>query len=727
MRHRLVWVGAGVFTIGIILFTIFYTGLSKITKATVLQENCWTGEKNQNFFNDKNWSLGHAPDFNEKAVIDIISEKPIEIGKKDNIEIGELEIKSGVKLVVKGNLQISNHASLHSFGSAIQLEGNLNIGFGLFLLNQSELNVLKGAELKVNKDITVENASIYVNGGLVTSSELELRRKNGHLVINSGKVQVFNTLGIFNSSEAINKVEVYDGILEVLGYISYQKQNESQINNGQLVTHGGTVIIGGLDRNSNDFYIPSSYTIIQNGGAIEFTHDLVFDTLNANDLIAFYGDNTVLWNENDAYLRKNENDVVRVKYNNKEYWLSNKVWNSKAAMPGVSDHWIEKGKIGEKDATCNCVNTVNWNSNYKYVRDNKNHEIFVMYNDVIYRMNATATITKGNVPSENKWAWVKWYECNSDVKFYNDKFKSNGGELILNGALTIREPLIMPNTKLSIGSGNNLVINKPVNVGDFYISNKASIKLNATISVNGNIEIQAQDPFTGKGRVKLIGQNKQTFYGGNEITLSKLVLNKDSGDVFFKQNLRIKDSLIWQSSTPLHAMAFNSFKPGAGNNAVLKFDSNATFAGKGWVNGPVRKLARDEFIFPVGNSERSAYIELSKPQDSSLYQVEYSTGYPPNYNALNSGLKYISQLEFWSINAIYGDANVVPTVYWENADWSCIGSAEDLIVAGLINNEWSSLGLRFYKEDDKKGSITAQKTIANSQLITFGSKSVLNP
>jgi hypothetical protein len=726
MRQSYLKAGALTFSVLLIALIAINTGIFKNSTASTLIENRWIGQKNSDFNNDKNWSLGHVPTINEKAFFDSLSGSKITIDRKDKLQVGEVELCAGVSLYVKGELIVNRQVLLHSHGSNITVSGSLEVADGFYALNRSNVIVEKGAAIDLQKDLVIENSVFKMNGGVLNTRNVQLRRKGAQLIVEDGVVNVLSNLELFGSTNAQNKLIVNGGELINNGLVCFLKQNENQDINGELIVNDGKMVLNEFSRSPNSFYFHDDYRITLNGGAIEVKNDLVFDTLESDDLIAKYGDNTTHWKSVKVYERAEVDEVVKVVYKEKEYWLSQNKWKSENEEPGVSLNWIYKGKVGEPDETCNCNNVQDWNENTKYIRENKDQEYFVRYKNIIYRMNKESTITKGNEPDNSSWAWTKWFECNDDKEIFRDQFESNGGELILYGNILTRNDLDLANTKLTIGNAAQFSSNNTIEVDELYLSRDALLLLNHDLIVNKDLYNHSDKGVMGKASLVFSGSAFSSIKGTKALLVNHLLVDKDSADITSYIDLEIGESLTWKTASPIHLVGASVSKNKTSQPTTVTFSLGASHSGNGWVNGAVRAVTNNEFVFPTGNEAFSAKIELSYPGETSIYKVEYINGYPPYYNELEGTLKNISKLEYWSIKTEKGNSKVVATAHWQNSNWSNINMPKDLVLVGLQSDKWISLGNRFCNEKEGAGNITAQKYLNDIELVTFGSVGGLN-
>lgn len=726
MRQSFFKTGATAISVLILVLIAINTGIFKDSRATTLIENRWIGKKNGDFNNDKNWSLGHVPRLSEKAFLDSLSGSRVTINKRDIIEVGEIELCAGISLHINGSLIVERQVLLHSHESNLNINGYLDVKEGLYALNRSSVTVDKGATATVGKDLIIENSIIELSGGEIITENIQLRRKGAQLIVGSGSLLINNDLSIYGSLSSENSLVVNGGEIIVNGFVRYLKQTKDQNVNGRLIVNDGKFVFNELARSPNSFYFDDDYLIALNGGAIEIKNDLLFDTLENDDLIAKYGDKASIWKSNMVYERAEVDEVVSVIHDGKEYWLSQNKWKSENEEPGYSLNWLYKGKVGEPDESCSCTDVREWNENTKYIREDKDDEFFVLYKNAIYRMNKESTITRGNEPDKNGWAWTPWFVCNNNVELFRDKIEAKDGELIVHGQVLSRNDFNLKNSRLTIASGGIFSSNNNIEVEELFISNDAQISISKDLIINSDLINHNEGVVNGEGALVFAGKSSNKIKGTKALSVDNMIVNKDSADITSFIDIEIGKSLNWITPTVIHLEDASASKNKTSKKIAVTFALGADHIGNGWVNGAVRAVTDKEFEFPTGNESFSARVELSYPGEISVYLVDYANGYPPYYNELVGTLKNISKLEYWIIKTEKGNSKVVPTVYWQNSSWSNINMPKDLVLVGLQSNKWVSLGNRFCDEEKGAGNITAQKYLNDIELLTFGSIGGLN-
>lgn len=172
-----------------------------------------------------------------------------------------------------------------------------------------------------------------------------------------------------------------------------------------------------------------------------------------------------------------------------------------------------------------------------------------------------------------------------------------------------------------------------------------------------------------------------------------------------------------------------------------------------FVDGPIKKIGDDLFIFPTGkiyaatgpvNTAKWARIEISAPSNiTDEFIAEYfKMNDPCNVSQVVSptngpGVNNVSLKEYWTLTRTSA-AGVTPSVklYWQTGSTStspgsAISSVPDLLVVECISLTWTSVGGTSGSTAAGPGSITSTLgttfTTGVAMPFTFGSTAGINP
>ena len=189
------------------------------------------------------------------------------------------------------------------------------------------------------------------------------------------------------------------------------------------------------------------------------------------------------------------------------------------------------------------------------------------------------------------------------------------------------------------------------------------------------------------GTVVFNGSIAQTITNTAGETFYNLTINKSAGIVTLNDPVTIGASgLLTLTQGIVFTTAVN----------LLIVSDDATSNGgdaDSYVDGPIRKVGNDAFIFPVGNGTVWARIGISNP---SLVTTEYTAQYFDAGYADTTTLpsvSYITQIEYWTLDQAVNDDDISATLYWESSTRSGIDAfTTDLVVAHYDGADWEDVG-----------------------------------
>lgn len=154
------------------------------------------------------------------------------------------------------------------------------------------------------------------------------------------------------------------------------------------------------------------------------------------------------------------------------------------------------------------------------------------------------------------------------------------------------------------------------------------------------------------------------------------------------------------------------------DNATSTSGSAASF-----VDGPMKKIGNDVFVFPVGDNTIWARIAITAPSvttdafTAQYYDAPYATLTP-----VNSPNAYVSSIEHWILNRTTGTSNVSVTLYWENGTRSGINTfTSDLHVARWDGSAWQDHGSGTMTGSAALGTVKTSAAVTSFSPFTFAS------
>lgn len=230
----------------------------------------------------------------------------------------------------------------------------------------------------------------------------------------------------------------------------------------------------------------------------------------------------------------------------------------------------------------------------------------------------------------------------------------------------------------------NFSIGQVQNNGNLRMHNGAALGIFGNFSNNGNFT-------NNSGVFHAVGPNPQTFSGSNAIELENFTVNKSVNSVHLDNVLKI-NGLLTFSNGMIHSDHAGS------STEFIEFADGATYIGasnSSHVNGVVRKVGDDAFVFPTGNDTLLRSIGISAPSSVTDHFTAYYSANSPNsfYNidSVDASLDHVSSCEFWVLNRTGGSSAVEVKLSW--ASNSCgIDNLCGLRVSRWNGTQWTSEG-----------------------------------
>lgn len=212
-----------------------------------------------------------------------------------------------------------------------------------------------------------------------------------------------------------------------------------------------------------------------------------------------------------------------------------------------------------------------------------------------------------------------------------------------------------------------------------------------------------------------------TTISGNNVNFDSLFVEKhDSGSIQTLSHQTIKSSL-----NIVKGMIFSS----SAAHFTLNHGSTCSEGNpSSFVDGPLKKIGNDAFIFPIGRNGKWARLGVTAPSTTTneLTAVYFDQGHSDTTN-YSSPLTKISGAEYWDLSVV-GSVAIKVSLYFEDNQFSGIDSTNGthLGVAHYGPSGWEDKGNTFDSMQGGKGYITSDVMYSFSPL-TFGAKSGANP
>ncbi|HEY4291303.1 MAG TPA: T9SS type A sorting domain-containing protein [Puia sp.] len=196
-------------------------------------------------------------------------------------------------------------------------------------------------------------------------------------------------------------------------------------------------------------------------------------------------------------------------------------------------------------------------------------------------------------------------------------------------------------------------------------------------------------------------------------TLNNLTINNPEGVTLshaesVSNTLTLTDGLLNTTTTNLITL---------NNTATVTGASDASF-----VNGPIKKIGKQAFIFPVG-AAGTGYIPIGISAPTSVtaaFQAQYIRSSAAALGTVTAfGLNHVSGCDYWILNQTSGTSTVNVTGYW-NANSPCggayVNSLPSVALAHFNNTNWNSWG--------NTGGVTGNTTAGS---VTWNGVSTFSP
>ena len=307
--------------------------------------------------------------------------------------------------------------------------------------------------------------------------------------------------------------------------------------------------------------------------------------------------------------------------------------------------------------------------------------ILTTINGRILCLNAGVTLVNTIVNACDTWTGKTSSIWSTATNWSRGSVPIASEEVLIPNVLTTK-PIVSSTTQplfnLTIYSGSALTVTSTLQIGGF-INNLG----NAFDATNGTITMNGVGTVTKNG---VLPQFLPPAFTSNN-TVQNLIISNPANDTL---GGNINVSNLFTLSNGLLKTGTNILI--IGNNATTANASNVRY-----VDGNVRKIGTQAFIFPVGNLGKYAPISISAPSSpTDHFTASYSFSNPNNSSylttSLGSGLNKVSSTEFWLLNRTNGTSNVDVTLNFDASHSGGISSLADLRVALWNGSQWTNQG-----------------------------------
>jgi hypothetical protein len=302
-----------------------------------------------------------------------------------------------------------------------------------------------------------------------------------------------------------------------------------------------------------------------------------------------------------------------------------------------------------------------------------------------------------------------------DLANATDSIRITGGALHLDGNVEVRndgvlwadpgEVTIDQQTELR-GSGT-------------YRFHIITISAGATLLHSEPAEIQVAAAWFNQGTflpemntVAFTGQGPAVVSGGNFHGM-RVANTSTSVQVF--GTCTVSDALTLEQGL-VHTQA---------NDLLVLLDGATSTPGSdlSHVNGPMKKIGDEAFVFPVGKDGTWRRIGIQDLTDAGTeFTAEYFPEAYANTSALSPGLISVSSLEHWTLNRSGSSDDARVQLFWEDATASGIDDCNTLVVARWNGSAWvgAPSGTTSSCSGNDAGAVESDDALPDFAAFTFG-------
>ncbi len=269
--------------------------------------------------------------------------------------------------------------------------------------------------------------------------------------------------------------------------------------------------------------------------------------------------------------------------------------------------------------------------------------------------------------------------------------------------------------------------------GAFTVSGTQDFSGISTMTLAGNLTNNGT--FSTPTTVTLDGSGDQTIGGSSSTTFTNLEVNNTSAgntDVTINSNVTITTDMDFQEGIVVTSSGSLIFNDGA----TVSYDGVAEDVptgvgtpndGNSYVDGPVRKIGDDAFVFPTGDGSRFARIAINPasgsgtPSATDEYTAQYffSQSGSANSSVPKGGdIVRVSGLEYWDVTNDNGHSGEpLLTLFWDGT--SEVTQPATLVVAHFTGALWEDLGNGSTSGNASIGTITAASALTSFSEVTL--------
>jgi hypothetical protein len=349
--------------------------------------------------------------------------------------------------------------------------------------------------------------------------------------------------------------------------------------------------------------------------------------------------------------------------------------------------------------------------------------------------NTSVTLFVGNVSQTGTSAFNTTAVTTNPNMTFRGGITNNGGTFTAGaGTFTTNNQSLAGNSNISFANfvdvqGVTVTNNNTLSVSLTRVPGAATLGGTGTWTQGANSTLNytgtsiAVSTFNASGAGNTVNYNSTTSVQTIRVpttTYSNLTFNNTSGTA--------PQFITAGNTTITGALTFTQGVVSTSLATLLILSDNATSNGgdaDSYVDGPIRKIGNDAFIFPTGDGAIWARIGISAPANGTTeFTAQYFDG---DFGDIthDGSLNDPSDNEYWTLDRAVTADGVRVTLYWEDNVRSQIDDAVtgDLVVARYNGADWTSEGQFSISSAGATGSVTSNVMTSFSP-ITFGSLGV---
>jgi hypothetical protein len=265
---------------------------------------------------------------------------------------------------------------------------------------------------------------------------------------------------------------------------------------------------------------------------------------------------------------------------------------------------------------------------------------------------------------------------------------------------------------LTIGSNSSVTQQSVLNLssqfgGDFYLTGDFTRYPNGSYN-----DFDRAIFFTGPKNSTINTPNADLGAGVPTQNFSYLLMQKDAAS--YTLTLGCSVGITGKITFETGVVNTNST-----NMLVIYDDATSSEANNAsFVNGPVKKIGNDAFVFPVGKPQLAGpagggyrMAAISAPaQITDAFTAEFMQASATALGPVTApGITRVSRCEYWKIDRTAGSSSVNLTLSWNersNCNVLYVSSLPDLAIAHFNGTSWNTAGVNSYTGSVNVGTIT---------------------